>query len=378
MLMKSILFFLFLPVLLCAQKNMDSSIYLQEHDECQGAQWIDEEIWYHEDNHSATLSDEKNRPAPYPATCIPTYENDLWYRFETEGMFEYEITIVHRYCNSPSGLQALLIETPDCNPKHFNVISCSSQKLADTIKLVFVSKENKSTYLLYIDGYGGAKCVYELQLKRQQGALSNPKNLSYNRFYKEELPCDPYPLQVEVQFENNIPKIQWTDPDPESAEFYVLERILEPGSFKRLSILKTEKIAAGYQADYAIIDYESTYKNDEAFSYRVLRYNAEGKISCSDPIQGKARVQKDFLVSEPYLSNTKGIYKVNYILFKKQPYKISILDKDFQVLKEKSLSNTEKGEHTSSLDLSTYPPGVYYFRLSSATDYFLKKIEKWD
>ena len=92
------------------------------HDTCQQAMPLPMGIWVQDENRLATLSPPTERPADWPGTCIQTYENDLWYQLELEIGKEYVVEIVTESCETPSGLQALLIRSVDCNPQHFRYL----------------------------------------------------------------------------------------------------------------------------------------------------------------------------------------------------------------------------------------------------------------
>jgi|GEM_PF-5825420 len=363
---------------------LNSSVFAQyegslSHDECTGALRLPLNEWLHEDNTEASLSDAQSRPAPYPETCIPTYENDLWYYFDSEGADEFEIIIVHRECNTPSGLQAILIESEDCNPENFKTISCSSRKIADTIKIIFYTAPQPRRYLLYVDGYGGTTCRYDILFQKQEGASQNPSNMQYNRFYREYTPCAAaVQILPEVTFENNQPKLIWSDSQSDEVVYYAIERIISHSEFQhfeQVGLIKPEQTALGYQDAFSFSDYVTQYRNEDTYGYRVVRYHRDGMKTCSSELTGKAKVQNDFIVTEVEPSRQRGIYKVGYMLQKKQKYTIAILNSAFEVLKSKPLAQTEKGEYNSQLDLAEYPPGIYYFKLSSPTDYIIRKIE---
>lgn len=351
------------------------------HDECSGAQYLPLNEWLHEDNTEATLSDAQSRPAPYPQTCIPTYENDVWYFFESEMPEEYEIVIVHRICNTPSGLQAILMQSVDCNPQNYKIVACSSRKIADTIKIIFNTSAIPARYYLYVDGYGGTTCTYDVILRKQEGASLNPSNLKYNKFYQEFTPCtEALHMGAKIIFENNQPKITWKDINPEETGYFAIERILSNSGirhYEQIGLIKPEQTALGYQDAYSVSDYKTIYKNDDDYAYRIVRYQQDGSKTCTGEIAGKAKVQNEFIVTEVEPTRQKGIYQVRYMIRKKQKYTMSILNDQLYELKGKPLMNTNVGEYTSNLDLSEYGPGVYYFRLASPTDYIIRKIEHY-
>lgn len=346
------------------------------HDECFHALILPENTWLSEDNYNATLSSAESRPPKYPATCIQTYENDLWYTFETSESAEYQITIVHQTCNTPAGLQSLLIQADECTPEKYRIISCSNKKIADTIKLFFVSASTPQNYLLYIDGYDGTLCSFDLQLKKEPGALSNPGNLKYNRFYSDSALCNEKNMSLLVRFENNKPVLSWKDQDVENTGTYVVERVLTPFSFERVAALKPQQNAAGFQEEYIWTDYTSNLGNEEEYAYRIIKLSTDGEKECSETTMGKAEITQAFYVTEPMYTGKTGIYQVNYTIKKKQDYVIALLDQDFNILKAKELRNMPVGGSFSQLDLNPYPSGTYYFRMSAGKNQFIRKIEK--
>lgn len=344
------------------------------HDECFHAKDLPENIWLQEDNYQATLSPENTRPPRYPATCIQTYENDLWYQFETEGFAEYQITIVHNTCNTPAGLQALLIQGNICDSKKYNVIACSNRKIADTIKLFFNSPAQAQSWLLYIDGYDGTLCSFDLHLKKAPGAAFSPENLAYNKFYSDTS-CSELPLDLSIKFENNKPILKWNDGNSDQVNAYLIERILKY-TVEKIGVIIPEPLAAGYQESFSFTDKASLFDEGSTYTYRVSRIDKEGNRTCSEKLSGIAQVTREFFVTEPVYTGQPGFFKVSYFNRKKQDYTIAILDEQYTTLKSLAIKKLEIGESVSKLDLSSYPPGVYYFRMSNGKVEFVRKIEK--
>lgn len=344
------------------------------HDECFHAKNLPENTWLQEDNYQASLSPENTRPPKYPATCIQTYENDLWYRFDTEGIAEYQITIVHNTCNTPAGLQALLIQGDICDTRKYLVTACSNRKIADTIKLFFTSPQQPQPWLLYVDGYDGTLCSFDIQLIKAPGAAFSPENLAYNKFYSDTS-CAEMPLDLSVKFENNKPTLKWHDAQSNQVNAYLVERIFRY-SIEKIGVIYPEPLAAGYQESFSYTDKASLFDEGSSFTYRISRIDKEGIRTCSEKISGIAQVTRDFFVTEPIYAGQPGLFKVSYFNRKKQDYTIAILDEQYSTLKSLKIKNLEIGESISQLDLSVYPPGVYYFRMSDGKIEFIRKIEK--
>ena len=344
------------------------------HDECYQAKDLPENEWLEEDNYQASLSPENTRPPRFPATCIQTYENDLWYRFETQGFAEYQITIVHNTCNTPAGLQALLIQGAECDTKKYSIQACSNRKIADTIKLFFSSPKEPQSWLLYVDGYDGTLCSYDLQLKKAPGAAYSMENLAYNKFYTDTN-CTELPLNLNIKFENNKPILKWQDAESNLVNAYLIERVFK-NSIEKIGVIIPEPLAVGYQESFQYIDKASLFDEGSSYTYRISRIDKEGNRTCSEKISGLAQVTREFFVTEPIYSGQPGFYKVSYFNRKKQDYTLAILDEQYSTLKSITIKKLEIGESISQLDLSSYPPGVYYFRMSNGKIEFVRKIEK--
>lgn len=344
------------------------------HDECFHAKELPENQWLEQDNYQATLSSENTRPPKYPGTCIQTFENDLWYKFETQAGREYQITIVHHTCSTPAGLQALLIKGEICDQKQFQIMNCSNRKIADTIKIFFTSPPEKTAWLLYVDGYDGTTCSFDLELRQAPGVQYRPENLAYNRFYTDTL-CEVLPLNLSVKFENNQAVLSWTDAQADQSQAYIIEKI-NAYTIERMGAITPQALAAGYQENYTFQDQSSLYNDGNPYSYRISRIDQNGNRTCSERISGQAKITREFFVTEPVSTSTRGIYKVSYFNKKKQDYTIAILDIDYRVLKAIKIKKLELGESVSQLDLREYPAGIYYFRMSTEKDTFIRKIEK--
>lgn len=345
-----------------------------ENDECFSPKLLPENTWLEEDNYHATLSPENARPPKYPITCIQTYENDLWYHFQTTEPAEYQITIVHHTCNTPAGLQALLLEGDACLSTKMKILACSNRKIADTIKIFFSSPAEVKEWLLYIDGYDGTVCSFDIQLKKAPGAAYSPDNLAYNRFYSDTA-CPLTDMQTAVKFENNKPVIQWTDPDSKDVSAYIVERV-GPYTVEKMAVVRPEPLASGYRESFEYTDNLSLLDQGDTYSFRISRIDKEGNRSCTGTLSSKAKITRDFFVTEPIYTGKSGIYQVSYFNRKKQDYTIAILDETMVPLKSLLIKNLETGESISKLDLTPYPPGVYYFKMTNGRDDFVRKIEK--
>lgn len=345
-----------------------------ENDECFSPKLLPENTWLEEDNYHATLSPENARPPKYPLTCIQTYENDLWYHFQTTETAEYQITIVHHTCNTPAGLQALLLEGDACLSTKMKIVACSNRKIADTIKIFFSSPAEVKDWLLYIDGYDGTVCSFDVQLKKAPGAAYNPDNLAYNRFYSDTA-CPLTDIQTAVKFENNKPVIQWTDPDAREVSAYIVERV-GPYTVEKMAVVMPEALASGYRESFEYTDNLSLLDQGDTYSFRISRIDKDGNRTCTGTLSAKARITRDFFVTQPIYTGKSGIYQVSYFNRKKQDYTIAILDETMTPLKSLLIKNLETGESISKLDLTPYPPGVYYFKMTNGRDDFVRKIEK--
>lgn len=354
------------------------------NDRCITAQSIEVgERLYNLSNQSATLGPESEVPLPQPYTCIKSFENDMWFKFVTVPEYDkYEIIISINDCNSPAGLQALLISTESCESSDFTYHGCANHESLDTIKLFVTDYNPAKEYLIYVDGFDGTVCDYNLYIK----PVGN-KSLSRRDY---EFLISDYDLRTEPQFElgnldyrfeNNTFSMKWGATDEEDLDFFVVEKfeyIPQLNRFRSfanvMAIIEPINSVEGSDNTYEYTDFSTVFRNTQ-YCYRILRVDNDGKKSFSDQVCFEANIVEEFYVDDVKKGVEPGIYTVKYINHKnKQTYDCQVMDEDRKELKAMQLAKEPARDGTITLKMSEYPPGIYYFKMGNGKSHFIRRF----
>lgn len=318
-------------------------------------------------------------PGTWPETCIPTIENDMWFYFTASAEYtHYTVTISHHGCNSPAGLQALLIENDDCDAANFNYMACSSTMTEDSIKMYLKKPVPGKRYLIWIDGYDGAVCDYNLHLSGGTSKISILEEFKFTRFdYDETIPVDYQPDKLQAEFLNNEARLTWQAETGEDVAFYVVESEVEgvAGYRRVLAIMDPKHNVEGIGAWYEFFDRRS-FTRPGRLCYRIIRVDGLGNRHYTQSICMDIAPIRFFYLEDIRKSESQpGFYEAHYLNEqKKQTYTVQVLDADKKVLKELKLEKLPVQTGVVNIDMREYDPGEYFFRMEAEGQFFLRSF----
>lgn len=334
-------------------------------------------------NNFATTGPATESPSTRPGTCVLTLENDVWFRFTTEkGFNTYEIVITHQGCNTPAGLQALVIRTDDCNANHFDYRGCSNKQTEDTIKIFLEDSIPGLSYLIYVDGFDGTVCEYTLELKGSTQKTQTPDQLKYVR-YNYDMADQPEfaPLTMQTEFINNMVEFEWVADSKDDISYFLVERF--PGYEKGeilydytevIGIVDATNKVAGGETHYYMRDERSHFEEDE-YCYRIISVTSTGKRSYSKLIIVKGKPFYTLYVGEVKKAPEPGKFQVIYVNKKKKAtYVCDVLDEKMNLVKSMTLSKEPIRDGTVTFDMNPYPAGRYYFQMSEGEHAFRREF----
>ncbi len=322
-------------------------------------------------------------PLTVPATCIQTLENDLWYSFTTETEFAYyEVIIVAQACNTPAGLQAMLIQSDDCNKDHYVYRACSNKQTMDTIKLFMRNPGAGQQHLIYVDGYDGTICDFDIWLRGKE--VIRPMDYRYLR-YDYDLSETPYgiPAGLETGFRNNMAYLSWTGSAGDETAYYVVELAPDPADLVQgseylqvVGIIDPRNFAGTGEVRYEFEDLISGFEQGKDYHYRIVSVGTDGGRKVSENVVIKANLIEDFFVSEVKSTQEKNVFAIIYInKKKKQDFFLSVRNVAGEVVKETALSGIKEPDGEVTIHMEEFPTGTYYFEMGNGKESFSRTFE---
>ncbi|MEM9985554.1 MAG: hypothetical protein AAF804_10700, partial [Bacteroidota bacterium] len=242
------------------------------HDACRQAKALPIGQWLNDEDNSAATINPELLPPKAPETCIKTFENDLWYEFTTEAPYQYySITIDPLSCETPAGLQMILIKADSCALDSFNYTACVNPYAVEPLEFFWENPFVGEHYFLYVDGFDGNRCQYRIFL---QGYESDPRTeqdirrLRYDNDHPEPSYLD---ADLRARFENNEVVLNWESESREEVAFFLVERIWQNSYDSTID-----------GAVEAIVEPSNTVGTDLRTQYqqRIVRNFAEGAQLC--------------------------------------------------------------------------------------------------
>ncbi len=350
-----------------------------DNDHCQDARSMNiGEYIANLSNATATVSHPIQAPAVDPATCIQTLENDLWFSFVTEDHPYYEVTVVAQACNTPAGLQAMIIRSDDCTASNYLYRACSNKQTMDTIKMYIQNEGAGQKHLIYVDGYDGTICDFDIWLQGKD--VIAPLDYRYLRYdYNlSELPSG-YPNGLETGFQNNVAHISWTGSAADEVAYYVVERVPDPLGIPEdspylqvVGIVDPRNFAGSGEVKYSFADYLTPFTQGEEYTYRLVSVRTDGARDVSDNFSFKAELIEDFFISEvKTIANQKNVFAVIYInKKKKQDFFLKVFDVHGEVVKQTQLLNCKESDGEVTVHMEEFEPGKYVFEMGNGKEQF--------
>lgn len=334
-------------------------------------------------NSEATVSNDLQAPKTSPITCIQTLENDLWYSFITEDEFEiYEVVIVANACNTPAGLQAMLIRSDDCNSSNYIYRACSNKQTMDTIKLFMKNPGGGQRHLIYIDGYDGTICDFDIWLRGQKAISPLDYRYLRNDYDFSETPYG-IPEGLETKFQNNLATLSWTGSAEDETAYYIVERFPDPSGLQEgseflqvIGMVDPRNFVGLGQTRYEFTDYMTPFDQGKDYNYRIVSVGLVGERNVSDAITIKAKLIEDFFVSEVKSTPENNVFAIIYInKKKKQDFYLSVMNQAGQVVKETRLEGVREPDGEVTIRMEEFPVGNYTFKMGNGREYFLRYFE---
>lgn len=353
------------------------------HDICAKAIVLDEgdQLTGHT-NADATPSLVFESPAVFEATCIQTIENDVWYKFQAAANVDmYEIQIIAGFCTTPAGLQALLIKADGCNASSFVYRGCSNKITTDTIKLYLPAPEAGQNYFVWIDGYDGTVCEFDISLRARKRLQATDYRFLRFDYALENEPIVPLD-DLQSLFANNTTTLNWTAEPNAAPELYILELLPDLTEVKDASryarvvgFVDPRRFVGSGRTAYSFTDYITPFNQGKTYRYRIVSVSADGKRTISPTIELKAKLVESFDVREVKVGAESGKFVVHYINRKKgQRYFISVENEAGEQVKQMTFENEPARDGDITIDMSTLPHGEYMFVMSNGKDNFKRSF----
>lgn len=334
-------------------------------------------------NEFATVGPDFEIPKEHPGTCILTFENDMWYSFKTVPEFEYyQVTIVHQGCNTPAGLQALIIQGESCEEKNWKYRACSNKENEDTIKLFLKEPQPGLSHIIYVDGFDGTICNYSIELKGIKEEDLTEDAFRYVRYdYDLETQPEFLPVDLFAEFINNEVVMEWEAHSEDAAAFFLVEIFPRYQDGRKLSdftkvvgIVNSENLVAGGSRRYRFVDFTTTFQQQD-YCYRIVAVDADGKKSYSKDLVFQAKPIKDFYLGIVKKTGEKGMYAASFVNKKKKAdYVFRVLNESHEVLQQESVKKLPPIATGYQVDMNEFEPGKYYLEMESDDQKFRREF----
>ncbi|MCZ2356736.1 MAG: T9SS type A sorting domain-containing protein [Bacteroidia bacterium] len=336
------------------------------HDRCAQAVPLEFGQWrWHESNEFATVGPAIETPKAIPYSCIKTFENDLWYRFSSGNHLFAEITIVHHLCNTPAGMQAILIENLTCHNQQHKYLACSNLESTDTIKL-FAALKPQTSYLLYLDGFDGTICDFSIYLNSPLHPNVTPADLQYLKYDFQDNPTAGWQPNYQTEFLNNYTQFLIQDNEIQDIAYYLLEVTTDTmlGFWEITAAHIPQEITAEKKRFFNLIPGKAGSAPGVRYCFRIVRISKNYEKQISPIICPETQPPiEDFHLGIPKFNPQTKQYDYLYIIRKKQDYTISLEDETGKVMKQVLLKKEPTGHANGSVNISQYPPGNYYLKM---------------
>ncbi len=319
-------------------------------------------------NDSATFTPAE-LPAKFPGTCVQSFENDGWFSFRTLPDFiYYEVRIVPHGCNTPAGLQALVIEAQGCDSSQYVYRACANPKSVEPIRMVWQEVRPDIPYLVYVDGYDGTICSFDISLSASRDFPDDAPGLRTGDMDYTQ-PEDELTLESQtVQFVNNEIEITWSDPAGGGVDHYLVERVnFNFGIGKETAsvlarINPSSQVSGASVGTYTYHDISPIAYGEET-CYRIVQVMADRsriyyEKQCA-PIQ---RIE-GFSIGVPLPNpETPDVFLVQYTLIDRQPLGFALETEDRELLKSFTLARNAPKSGFITLNMHDYPTGTYWLK----------------
>lgn len=344
------------------------------HDTCSKARIlsIDAPI-LNEQNHYAGL-ETLALPETEPVTCIKTFENDLWYQFETQpGYGHYEVIVRPVSCNTPAGLQGMLIRSDDCMAEHYIYVDCRNPYAEVPFSLHVTDSVAGHRYLVQIDGYDGTKCRFGIELKAYPKDPRGVEALGKIEMDYGSAPPHFEPESFDLGFVNNEAVINWSASSRDETAFFLIQRTRKYGSkvYGRVigQVPARNSVGADDVIEYQFLD-NGFFKEGQEACYRVVRVSPDGDREYGPVECVSVKLNEDLYVTPVYPTDQPDVYVINYSNKRKQNLRFALFDGENKLLKELTKPKEPKGDASFTINMADYPPGQYLMTVSGKAEQY--------
>jgi len=241
-------------------------------------------------------------------------------------------------------------------------------------------------YLIYVDGYDGTICEYNLQLSgyRNRRMYKYDYLFVQNDYHIDDPSSLFEPLSLTPKFVNNEAVLEWSVDTHEEIDFFVVSRIMEPNVAKGaipvrygkiLAVIEHQNTVGEGQAFYSFVDDRIRFQQGEKYCYKILKVDRKGAEAFTDDICLQANIIGSFYVSQVFPDQEAGKFLIKYVCNKKVDIDFRILDQNKSYIKGKKMPKEPKGEAKLTINMQDQPPGIYYLHaVSKEGEYFREFI----
>ncbi|GAB4422584.1 MAG: hypothetical protein OHK0039_38730 [Bacteroidia bacterium] len=362
--------------LLLALLCCGSLVPAQLPDRCADATVIQPGISLAFTNRDATLA-AGELPETLPRTCIESFENDLWFFFETQAGYGYYAVHIHPGdCDTPAGLQALLMRADGCDPAAFDYVGCANPRAVQPLLLLVRDTLPGRRYLVYVDGFDGTVCDFTLRL---EVAAKDPRTRDELRLQTHDYdpPAPAADLAAfDATFVNEEVELDWTGGDENDLLFYrVMYYYADPGGVGRtLAVVDPDQsVAAGTGSSYHYV-HQQPFEEGATYCYRIAKVYADGSKTYSEPACIVADLNEDFFVSPVFPGPRKGVFAVKYIVNRRLDLRFEVESSAGEIVKSLTLSKVSRGDRIMEVDMQGFAPGNYVLWVRSGAASYQRRF----
>lgn len=362
--------FLFFPSLIFCQT------FLQ--DNCENALELRPGQTIPVQNNERASTDAQDTPLPYPQTCIKTFENDLWYAFTAEAPNQvYQIQIDPIACETPTGLQAIIIRSDDCTPGSYQYVACQNPIETGPLDLWVGESEPEQRYLIYVDGYDGNRCTFSIQLTAYESDPRTAEDFSRQQTDYSAPVSSFEPAEMTVRPLNNEMIIRWTTESQNDLSYFLVQAVHRQGVGEYGELLgklsPTQAVGSDQTVSYEFRD-SRPLQSDVEYCYRIVKLLDSGERSYSSSICAAGKKNEDFFIS-PVLKDPEGKrYYIQFNNYKKQDLHFEVLNQQEESLKSMTRKREPKGDGIIHIDMSDFQSGRYYLKVIGKSEFYLRRF----
>ncbi|WP_141106534.1 hypothetical protein [Hymenobacter gelipurpurascens] len=186
--------------------------------------------------------------------CIE-YHNDQWFEVTPTVTGRYFVNISGQQCRDTRGVQLVVLTGEPCQPKTYQVLSCTSLGSQDDVFVALEELRAGQRYMLNVDGYLHDYCSFQLTLSDQPHGIPAMPALSAG-----SAPAAVSPLVA----------LRWTLPDSAAttSRFRVIRR--EAAEFKSHERTSLPVTRSTYGAPVVAYSYTDTLPKPGRYLYQVV------------------------------------------------------------------------------------------------------------